>query len=456
MPQLTFIRDQLSLFGGGEGGKLWPKHYMKKYHPTYTSAEELAKTVEREGYDNWINMWDTKKRLAGWGSTLVDIETPTLRPYVFKDKGVNWWLLERNPYFFGVDTAGNQLPYIDQIFITSVGNVEIYNAKIVSGESDFAVYHTSLDNYTLYVESAEDSDYRVLNWSGVNGSEIAVLVNQTIIDPTLRKIFQDVRFRRALSVAIDRDEINEALYYGLAVPRQYTLIPESKYYEEKFARAYAQYDPEEANRFLDEMGLDKRDEEGYRLRADGKRLSLLVEFGPNPTSMGVMSELLKDYWQAIGLDITLKMTMSELRAASNEAQIYLNVAGYSTDIQFPLIQPFFGAATLPQGTGWGGLWGKWYASGGEEGEEPPEEVKKNNKRMEEALVTTDEEELIRLGKEILADQADNLYTIGTVGLAPKPMMVKNNLRNVQETGTWEYAYLFLNTYRPEQFFFKEE
>ena len=111
--------------------KLQGKHYFKRYHASYTSAEELEKTVEREGYENWIDLWNTKKRIAGWGKLRIDLETPTLRPWLLKRKGVNWWELERNPYFFGVDTAGNQLPYIDRILITNVGNIEVYLGPIM-------------------------------------------------------------------------------------------------------------------------------------------------------------------------------------------------------------------------------------------------------------------------------------------------------------------------------------
>ncbi len=457
VPQISFIQDYFTQFVGVEGSAFWPKHYHKQFHANYTSAEELAKTVEREGFDNWVDMWNTKKRLAGWGSYLAAPETPTLGPWLLKDEGVNWWLLERNPYYFAVDTAGNQLPYIDQIFITNVGNQEVYNAKIVSGEADFAVYYTTMDNYTLYVESAEAADYRVLNWAEPAGSISAVFINQTIIDPTLRKIFQDVRFRRAISLAIDREDINEALFYGLGTPRQHTVIPDSKYYEESFATAYVQYDPAEANRLLDEMGLDERDAEGYRLRADGKRLSLLVEF-TQQTSGVPMSELLKEYWQAIGIDITLKLLGEQLygtRSDGNEIQMDIWPGVYSTDVDFPRQQIDFGVPTGVSQIRWGPLWGRWYASDGKDGEEPPEEVKKNIERYEKILVATDEEELIRLAKEILASQADNLWTIGTVGLAPRLMIVKNYLRNVPERATWEWGYLFLNNYRPEQFFLKK-
>ena len=460
-PQITWLIDPLTQFNGGEGSMFLPKHYLKRYHAKYTSLEELEKIVEKEGFDSWVDLFSQKKKIIGGGSYLIDVETPTLRPWLLKRKGVNWWELERNPYFFAVDTAGNQLPYIDEILITNVGNTEVYTGKIVSGESDFCVFNTSMVDYTLYVESAEKADYRVLNWSGPKGAEVLYWVNQTIVDdPVLRKVFQDVRFRRALSLAMDREDINEALYYGLAVPRQYTVIPESKYYEEKFARAYAQYDPEEANRLLDEMGLDKRDKEGYRLREDGRRLHLLVEYTEGEAPYGPVSEVVQEYWQAIGIDTALKVQGIQLmdeRAEGSKVAVRVYYGHSTTDIQFPrqYIAGYGGAVAYKQ-VDWAPLWARWYVSGGKEGEEPPEEVKKNNERWEKIKVSMDEEEVIRLAKEILQSQADNLWTIGTVGLAQKVMIVKNYLRNVPERGVWDWGYLFLNCYRPEQFFFKEQ
>ncbi len=449
--------DQFAHFGGGEGGKYYPKHYMKKYHATYTSMEELQPRIDEGGFQSWTELFAQKTRLTGWGSYWINTETPTLRPWLLKEKGIDWWLLERNPYYFAVDTAGNQLPYIDQIFNTNVGNAEVYNAKIISGEADFAAMNGSFDNYTLYVESAEEADYRILNWNSGLGAEVTYMPNQTLIgDPVLRKIIQDVRFRRALSLAINREDINESLYHGLAIPRQYTVVPDSRYYEEEFGTAYAQYDPEEGNRLLDEMGLDERDKEGYRLRPDGKRLSLLIEYDEGQTPRGPVSELVKEYWEALGIDVALKLEDKRLRQQrflSSEIEINVWHGDGMTDVYFPrsagwIIPDYINSGPFT-------LWGKWYFTGGEEGEEPPEECKENLKRWETIKTITDEEEIIRLAKEILRSQAENLWVIGTVGGAPVPVIVKNNLRNIPEESIWAWDNLFINPARPAQFFFKE-
>ncbi|TET08843.1 ABC transporter substrate-binding protein [Candidatus Aerophobetes bacterium] len=455
-PQPFLILQNFTGFAGGEGYKWLPKHYLKKYHPKYTSAEKIEEICEEEGFKNWVELFNKKRALIGYGSYWVDTETPTLRAWLLKEKGIDWWLLERNPYYFAIDTAGNQLPYIDRIFITNVGNTEIYNAKIISGEADFASWSVSFDNYTLYVESAEEGDYRVLNWNTGLGSDVMYQPNQNLTgDDVLAEILRDVRFRRALSVAIDRDDINEALYFGLAVPRQWTVIPDSKYYEEEFARAYAQYDTEMANALLDEMGLDKRDAEDYRLRPDGKRLSLLIEYAESAGPRVSVTELVKEYWEAIGIDVAVKVGSAQLvsqRTLAREVEISIQQGAVSTDITFP--SDLGWRAPWHSNLAWGVLWGKWYETGGKEGEEPPEVHKKNLERWEKILVTMDEEERIRLTKEILRSNAENVWNIGTVGLPPQPVMVKNNLRNVPETGLWAWDDLYLVPYRAETFFFK--
>ncbi|GAI52566.1 unnamed protein product, partial [marine sediment metagenome] len=245
---------------------------------------------------------------------------------------------ERNPYYWKVDTAGNQLPYINKVIVTKVADKEMMDAKLITGDFDFGCLETRVENYSLYMENAEKGHYRVLPWQSVHGSAVIYQVNQTSEDPILRKIFQDVRFRRALSLAINREEINNVIFYGLAEPRQYTVISQSVYYEEEFAGAYAGYDPEEANRLLDEMGLKWDKNHEWRLRPDSKILSSTLEYFLCETPKDKISELVKEYWEAIGFKITIKQISGELqreRAIANKIQVGLWHGDVATDWLFP-------------------------------------------------------------------------------------------------------------------------
>ena len=300
-----------------------PKHYLQQFHVSYNpKADELAK---EKGFDAWYMYFQERNRM-GFIQVPLNPDLPTIKPF----KCIEWTsthsLIERNPYYWKVDTAGNQLPYIDKVFCTKVEDREMLDAKVVSGEYDFFAKGTNLMNYTMYKENAEKGNYRVLMWASLYGANIIYQPNQTVKDPVLREIFRDARFRQALSLAINREEINEMLYYGLGVPRQFTLIPESKYFEEEFAEAYAEYDVEEANRLLDEMGLKWDANHEFRLRPDGKKLAWTLEYITLTGAVGLdrVNELVKEYWKELGCDLTLKLLTAEFytqRVTANEVEM---------------------------------------------------------------------------------------------------------------------------------------
>ena len=436
------------------------KHHLKQFHPRYTPIEKLEEMVKEEGFDYWYQLFNRKREGFFGPGAGAGVDYPTLRSHVLKKIKGEDFLAERNPYYWKVDPAGNQLPYIDRVFIsTGIGQVEIITAKTVAGELDLNGMTTSLENYPLYKENAEKGNYRVLLYPNTRGNEMAIQLNLTYEkDLVLRDIFRDVRFRRAASLAIDREEINRVLYFGKAVPRQTTVLSSSSYYEEEFAKAYTEYDIEEANRLLDEMGLKWDANHQWRLRPDGKELTIIYEyFAASGVPLGPIGELTKEYWQKIGINLSLKPLSSELmwtRYGANEVQmgsVWFDSATDGSFSQAPNLQ-------VPLDTGfaglWGGLWVTWYQSGGKEGEEPPEEVKKNIERFEKMKTTMDEKERIRLGKEILRSNAENLWTIGTIGMSPIPVIVRNNLRNVPQEIPFGWVLYFTTIAYPEQFFLK--
>ena len=436
------------------------KHHLKQFHPRYTPMEKLKELMKEGGFDHWYQLFNDRR--SGFFGPMpgAGVNYPTLRSHMLVKRKGEELLAERNPYYWKVDPAGNQLPYIDRVFTTAgIGQLEMITAKTISGELDLNSTRTLLANYPLYKENAKSGNYRVLLWPSTKGNDMEIQFNLTYEkDPVLRDIFRDVRFRRAVSLAIDREEINRVLYFEKAIPRQVTVIPSSSYYEEEFAKAYAQYDPEEANRLLDEMGLKWDKNHEWRLRPDGKKLTIIYEyFAAGETPLGPIGELIKDQWKKIGINIILKPLSSELmwaRYEANEVQMGACWCATASDMSFPLYPEF----AVPMATGfsglWGGLWSRWYLSGGKEGEEPPEELKKNIERWEKMKTTMDEEERIRLGKEILRSEAENLWTIGVVGVAPVPIIVKSNLRNVPKEIPFGWDLYFSTIAHPEQYFLK--
>ncbi len=436
------------------------KHHMKQFHPRYTSTEELEKMAEEGGFENWVQLFQSKKSGYFGPSKGAGVNFPTLRSHVLVQIKGESFLAERNPYYWKVDPAGNQLPYIDRILTTAaIGNVETVTAKTIAGELDFNGMVSFLENYPLYQENAEAGDYRVLLWPTPKGNQMSIELNMTYEkDLVLRDLFRDLRFRKALSFAIDRDDINKTLYFGKAVPRQTTVNPSSKYYEEEFAKLYTEYDPEQANQLLDEIGLKWDADHQWRLRPDGEKLTILYEWFPGQEApIGLIGEIIGKQWEEIGVELISKQLSGELwwaRTAANEVQMGAVPCAWVSDMMFPNNPAMHVPIGLSNEGMWGYLWVLWYRSGGTEGEEPPEEHLKNIERYERMKTTLDEEERIRLGKEILRSNAENLWTIGTVGEAPLPIIVRNNLRNVPERIQFGWATYHLSIAYAEQFFLK--
>ena len=432
----------------------YPKHYLKQFHPKYTPMEEIEKKlVEHGGFDFWYQLFEDRAERSF--SMSMNPDLPTIDAYYLKTKEPERLVFERNPYYWKTDPAGNQLPYIDQVVVRKAADITTANAWIVTGQDDFNGFHTSLQQLPTYRQYEQQSNYRILLYRGTFGTEVLIQFNQTIEDPVLRAIFQDVRFRRAMSHAINREEINEVLYFGLGEPRNTTVLPISSAYREEFAKSYIEYDPDLANRLLDEMGLDKRDSDGFRIRPDGRRLSITIDYTESDTPKTPTLELVKEYWEAVGVQTQLNYMTNTLvaeRATANLIQVGIHHADRSTD---PLVftEPFWYA---PVQVGWEQttwpLYAQWYNSGGTAGEEPPDHVKELLDIFNRMQRTTDENERVSLLQQLLQRQAENLWTLGTVGNAPFVIIVQNAVRNVPETGWWGWDGYFGYPYHPEQFY----
>ena len=439
----------LSLQWAYQGEWYRPSHFLKDFHPNYVDPDVLLERAEEEGFDSIRDYYYSR---AGWSPKPIHPDTPTIIAYDLVEKGVDTWIWERNPYYWKVDTEGNQLPYIDRVIVRQVENAETIQGQIISGQVDIEVWTNSLGNYTLYRENEGAGGYRTLLWESAASAEVNYMPNQTYDDETLRAIFQDVRFRRALSLAIDRDEINEQLYFGRAEPRQYTVHPSSAYYEEAWAQAYAEFDPERANELLDDMGLTQTDGDGFRLMPDGRRLAFTIQYWPEePATKTAMSELVKEYWAEIGVDITLQpqdRSLNAQRAEANEIQMNIWHGGGTTDnIWMNNASP-----PLAAGIGWGTLWAQWYSTDGEEGERPPRSLLPYFEMGDQLINEVNQAERDRIARELWQAQADQVWHIGTVGLAPYPIIISEDLKNVPEQGTWSGDTRWLRPYYPEQFY----
>jgi peptide/nickel transport system substrate-binding protein len=235
----------------------YPRHYLERFHIKYADEDELEALTKERGFESWFQLFANEVNPA------QNPDLPTIRPWKLQTR--NWTttaVAERNPYYWKVDTEGKQLPYYDRIYWNIVQSVDMIPVRVVSGEVDMQAMYIGFPDYTLFMENREAGGYTVYLWDPGNSGS-AMNINQTRTgDDEMRELLRDVRFRVAISKAIDRQEMNELFYFGLA-PDVLGLYPESVKSDPDIASNF-EYDVEAANALLDELGLDQRDSDGVR------------------------------------------------------------------------------------------------------------------------------------------------------------------------------------------------
>jgi len=412
-----------------------PKHHMKNFHPRYTSLENLEPLIKKAGFGKgeWWRLFLEMDGSNTWSLKPVCINFPRLSAWIMTDKpkpGIT--VFERNPYYWKVDCEGNQLPYIDKIRVELMSNPEVITMKILNGELNYQ-FELGIPNYPLFKENEERGGYRLLPLRTDLGTKVHYHLNLTYPDLGWRKIVQDKRFRIALSLGIDREKINDVVFLGLARPAQSTISTTSAFMEPEFITSYAQYDPKKANQLLDEMGLDKRDKEGWRLRPDGKRLTLPIDYQPQHELIEPTTEIVAKNWRELGIETSMKFSQpslwGELQAA-NQIAVGVLQHCHAIDDNF-IIVPVF-EVPYEVFASFAPLWTLWYTTEGEKGEEPPAEIKRLFELRKIMLTTPSEKERSKAAKEILRSQAENLWHIGTVCDQPNLSVVAKNLQNCPE------------------------
>ncbi|HWT80542.1 MAG TPA: ABC transporter substrate-binding protein [Candidatus Methylomirabilis sp.] len=408
---------------GRNMGAYMPAHYLKQFHPKYVAKEELDKRVRAAGFDGWVSLiksrWDWRLNaelpvLAPW-KTVSPINTPT-------------WLLERNPFYYAVDTQGNQLPYLDRISMALAENLEVLNLRAIAGQYDLQERHTSLGKLPVFLENRSKGAYDVRLDPAAHGSDATLQTNQSYdADPEIAKWIQTSDFRRALSLGIDRDQLNETFWLGLGIPGSPApaeTMPESPGPE--WRKKWSSFNPKQANAMLDNIGLDKKDAEGYRLRTDGKgrlRLEVLTP-GGSIVPYTQLAEMIKEQWRKIGIQADVKEVERNLfftRIASNEHQIAFWVSDGSEQIY---LFPRYALPVDPAQSLLGHPIARWYASGGAQGKPPKDPRLLQALELFRSAPGKKTEERRRIAQEIWKILVDEQYSIGTVGQSPATLGVR--------------------------------
>lgn len=416
----------------GYDALLKPSHYLKRFHIDYTPLTEMRPYLDQEELDDeWWQLFDIKD-VRGTGLTSARaIGFPVLRPWERVEGPSGIGVYRRNPYYFKVDIAGNQLPYMDEIHSYEVNDIAMVEMMAITGETDWLRGEVALASMPLYRSNEERGGYetRLLEMHIIPTN---LFLNPAHPDETWRAVVNNVEFRRALNMAIDREEIVEVVYFGMAeLPK---LVPSN-------------YNPEEAQRILDALGMQERDSDGYRLAPDGSQFEIYVEYAELAADFTPILELVADYFSNVGVRTSLRRVSGELRGqliGSNE--IMASILWRSAPMWHGLVNRDY----LPMLT-WGAEWRRWYDTAGTAGIEPPDYIKELFALDEAALRTVpstpENDEAVAA---ILNWFYENVPYFVMVENAGYPLLISKRLKNVPHSGLGIDA-----NYIGEQYFFAE-
>ncbi len=431
-----------------------PGKYLKQFHKKYQDDFRLSALMKENRVKKWADLHIKMSR----ASRPENPDLPMLDPWVNTTRPpAEQFVFVRNPFFHRVDENGVQLPYIDK-FILNVSSSSIIAAKAGAGESDLQATGIDFNDYTFLKDAEKRFPVKVNLWKQARGSRVALLPNLNCADEVWRKLFSDVRFRRALSLAVDRHEINMVAFYGLGRASADTVLPESPLYKPEYAEAFIAHDPDTANKLLDEIGLDKRDDEGFRLLPDGRRAEITVETAGESNLDTDVLELVRDHWKVIGLALYTRTSQRDIfRNRAMSGSIMMSIwFGIDNGIPTADMSPGQLAPTLDDQLQWP-LWGMNYLSAGQAGKAPDlPEVKQLVALLNQWGNTTMFEEREAIWHQMLSLYTQQVFSIGLINSTLQPILRSAKLQNVPEQALYGFdPTSFLGIYMPDCFWLEE-
>ncbi len=432
-----------------------PKHYLSQFLPKYSNEAQVTQRARAEGFETWVRMLHAKK---DWN---LNPELPILGPWrTVRPINTPTWVLERNPFYYAVDTEGNQLPYINQIVMSLAEDLEVLNLRAMSGQYDMQERHIDLAKLPVILENRDRGNYDLHLDLAYNGSDTTIHFNMSYTaDAEVAKWINNVDFRRALSLGIDRNQMNETFWLGLGTPGSTCpadSMPENPGPE--WRAKWSTLDVAQANRMLDAVGLSRKDSEGFRLRTDnGQRLRLQVQtvraFLPWPQQM----EMVAQHWRRIGIFAEVRemeRVLAFTRTNNNEHHIHVWTNG-GTELLY--LFPRHAIPVDPVEAFMGPEFAKWYASNGQQGREPTDAGLKRIFELFRSAPSQRAERRTEIAKEIWRILVDNVYSIGTVGQSPALMGVRlasRRLGNIPSRACIAQHCRTPGSSRPETFFYR--
>ena len=425
------------------------KHYFTQFHPKYTDKATLDAKIKEAAVERWDQL------LNGKAAQFDNPAMPVFNTWVTKSRVADTvHNLERNPYYFKVDPEGNQLPYIDVIQHELVtGGTEIIMTKNIAGAYEFNDRY--LGDRAVLMENQEKGGYKMYIWTSTTGVSHQVMFNMSFrADPVKAKYIQDQKFKQAFSYAMNRPGYSTVMFAGMAKPRQATVIDQSADFVAEYAQRHIEYNPDKANQMLDELGLDKKDAEGYRIAPEtGKALELILYLSQG---YGVAGGMVAEYAKQVGLKVLPKEEERSIhynRMTANELE--LSMWGMDGAIYPVWLDYAYWIVPWVQGSSRiGPAYGLYRDSAGKDGIAPEGVVAKALEIYDQACAETDDAKRIVLCKQVLDIASDNCWTCGLVQSTDALVLVKNNVGNVPDKGITDYVFRSPKNTHPEQYYFK--
>lgn len=417
-PNGTFLY-QLATWAGRHI-TFFPKHFLMQYHKKYNPDVEKLVTPE-EGVEDWVGLFN--KYACGPSDDTQNFyrypQRPTLFPWMVTEPLGNGTVvtLERNPYYWKVDTEGNQLPYVDTVKGYSYLDEESRVLAMLNGDLDY-IKDPSGDSRTLFFDAVDQGKpLAISDLINDGGNTNSIQFNRTIADPIKAAVFADKNFRIGMSYAINRPEIIEIVFSGQGTPAQVGPLESSPLYNEQLVNQYIEYDVAKANEYLDKV-LPNKDADGFRLGSDGKRFSIVFSVS-NDLSYGgnwvQIAELLIGYWAKVGVDVQLNSMANTVFVQNKqdnnlEATLYTGEGGAGVtailDPRYFVPGEYFGM--------YGNGWFAWRVKSVDSKQvEMPAEFQALRKEYEQnVLGAPTQEAQITAMKDVLQKAADEFWVIG--------------------------------------------
>jgi peptide/nickel transport system substrate-binding protein len=426
-----------------------PSHYMKQYHIDYAEDQAaLDAEVAERGLGSWAELFLWKNN----EDVRLNTELPTHAPWIQDNPWSDEYVtMTRNPYYWGVDEAGNQLPYVDNVSFRLFQDPAVLVLWISNGEIDCQSRHVNFIDLTVLKESEGQGDYLVQSWRWT--AVLGIHFNMTAKNPKLRELFQERDFRIAVSLGVDRERLNDLVYDGFGTPMQYGPPVESPLHHETLSNAYLEYDPERANQLLDDLGYSERDSEGFRLFKDGsgERIRWTMIGGPQANDDTL---LVLEYLTELGFEVNYRGVDRSLSIEQHNSNDVECTMGFMDRNLVPLADPqIWIKHTNIDDRPWANAWTSWRMNPNHPmAEEPPEDhwIRDIWSLWDQIRSNPNEEERRQLFSQILDIWAEELPSVGFIGEVPRLVIVKNGLKGIHAGYPWDccstiYEYIIDDT-----------